>query len=191
MGERSRQKLVEATATLLRARGYHGTGRSQIIEASGAPRGSLYFHFPGGKEALAAMALSLAGAAMRDELAAVLDAAPTLAEGAREVCREMARQLVDSDYQYGCPIATVALEAAAESDELHRVCASSYGAWRGLLEERLARLGVAPDHAAELATFGLAAVEGGMLLCKAERSPRPLEVVGDQLAALIALVIPA
>src|SRR5947207_14909068 len=52
MATDTRTRMIEATALLIRQRGYHGTSLNDILSASGAPRGSLYFHFPGGKDQL-------------------------------------------------------------------------------------------------------------------------------------------
>ena len=56
-GDETRTKLVEAAATLFEERGYHAAGVKAILERAGAPRGSFYFHFPGGKEELAIAAI--------------------------------------------------------------------------------------------------------------------------------------
>ena len=57
----ARQRMIKSTARLFRRQGFHGTGLQQVLEASGAPRGSLYFHFPGGKEEIGETALTIAG----------------------------------------------------------------------------------------------------------------------------------
>src|SRR5260370_126560 len=57
----SRSRMVEAASELFRRRGYHGTAFSDVVRESGAPRGSIYFHFPGGKQELAREAVALAG----------------------------------------------------------------------------------------------------------------------------------
>jgi AcrR family transcriptional regulator len=181
-GDATRARMLQATADLLQKQGYHGTGLAQILEASGAPRGSLYFHFPGGKEELACAALAESGAAWRALLQQAIDAAADPRAAVTTVCRVLADQLERSSFQNGCPIATVALEAAADSDAVQATCAEQYRIWQHLIEQRLGALGL-PERAAEdLATLMLAAIEGAMLLARVQRSREPLERVGRVLS---------
>lgn len=184
-GERSRAKLVGATAELLQRQGYHATGLVQIVQESGAPRGSLYFYFPGGKEELACTALAESGEAWRQRLEAVIAAAPEPATAVSEVCRVLGEALAASGYERGCPLATVALEASAASDAVREVCATHYARWEASIAARLARAGVDPGRAAEMATFTLATIEGALLLAKVKRDLAPLEQVSKSLGLLI------
>ena len=186
-GERSRQKLVDATARLLQRQGYHATGLAQIVETSGAPRGSLYFCFPGGKEELACAALEAAGAGWRERIDEVVEAAPDLGAAVVAVCRLLADELVASSYELGCPVATVALEAAATSEAVRRTVEAHYAEWRDAIAARLERTGVARGVARQLATFALASIEGAMLLSKVSRDVQPLLTVGESLRAMVAL----
>lgn len=183
-GERSRARLVGATAVLLQRQGYHATGLGQIVEESGAPRGSLYFYFPGGKEELACTALGESGEAMRQRLEAVIAAAPDPGAAVEDVCRVLGQTLAASGYAHGCPLATVALEAAADSDAVREVCATHFARWEHSIAARLCDAGAAPESAAELATFMLATIEGALLLAKVKRDLGPLEQAGRILAAL-------
>ncbi|TMQ10939.1 MAG: helix-turn-helix transcriptional regulator [Deltaproteobacteria bacterium] len=72
-GQRVRKKLVDTTARLLARQGYHATGLAEIVHESGAPRGSLYFYYPGGKDELACEALAQHGAAWAAQILAALD----------------------------------------------------------------------------------------------------------------------
>ena len=182
----SKTKLLGTTADLLHRQGFAATGLNQIVDQSGAPKGSLYFHFPGGKEQLVAEALELSSASLTELLATVLSAAPTPAAALDAIIAYFAQQLESSQFAKGCPIATVALEQAATSDALHAVCAATYRRWEGLIAERLARDGLPPAHAALL----LSAIEGALLLCRAHRSTEPLRTVGAQLRPLLERTTP-
>ncbi|MCK5791817.1 MAG: TetR/AcrR family transcriptional regulator, partial [Ketobacter sp.] len=56
-GQQTQEKILSATLDLIERQGFHNTGLQQIIKASGAPKGSLYFHFPDGKDQIVALAL--------------------------------------------------------------------------------------------------------------------------------------
>ncbi len=184
-GDATRARMIQTTADLMQKQGYHGTGLSQILAESGAPKGSLYFHFPGGKEELACAALTESGAQWRallqSEIADVRDPRAAITG----VCKALADELERSKFQNGCPIATVALEAATASDAVQATCAEQYRMWQRLIEDRLAALGLPERTAADLATMLLSAIEGAMLLARVHRSREPLERVGRVLSNML------
>ncbi len=186
-GERTRARLTATAAELLQRQGYHATGLAQIVEESGAPRGSLYFHFPGGKEELAVAALHDAGQEWRARIEAAIDRSPDLGAAVVAVCALFAEKLAASDFQLGCPLATVALEASASSEPVRIACRDHFAGWEASIAARLVASGVSAEVAPRLATFSLATIEGALLLARVERSPRPLEVVGETLRALLAM----
>lgn len=183
-GELSRQKLVDKTAELLQRQGFHATGLAQIVAESGAPRGSLYFHFPGGKEELACAALEASGARWQELLGVVASSHEDAGEAIEAVCRVIAETMEATGFAQGCPLATVALEAAGSSDRVQETIAAHYDAWRGVVAARLEGR-VSGAERRRVATLVLSAVEGAMLLAKVERSKRPLLDVGRTLRALV------
>lgn len=184
-GERTRARLVSAAGELLQRQGYHATGLSQIVEESGAPRGSLYFHFPGGKEELAIAALRESGEAWRARIEAAVDGAPDLGAAVGAVCRLFADELKASNWKLGCPLATVALEVAETNEPVREVCAAHFEAWEASIASRLRAAGMHEAMARPVATFALSALEGALLLARTQRSTQPLEMVSDMLQSLI------
>ena len=178
----TQRKLVQSTAHLLRTRGYAGTGLSAIVDASGVPKGSLYHHFPGGKEALAAAALEAAREQIVGTLAGLIDRAAGLPEAVEAFCDHYAEQLEASGFGAGCPLATVTLEAAGVGAPVQAACGEAFAAINGLLAERLAQAGLDAEAAERTAVFVTASVEGALMLAKASRDTRNLRVVRDQLA---------
>lgn len=182
-GERTRQRLVDAAGALMRRRGYHGVGLGDILGASGAPRGSLYFHFPGGKQELAAAAIEAEGERWRERVREVIDGAGgDLAAAVIAVGELLARDLEDSDFADGCPAATVALEVSSESEPLRRRCAALYGDWERLVAGALIDAGVAGPIAGTTARFALCAFEGALLMARVKRDAAPVREVAAALA---------
>ncbi|MGP4114363.1 TetR/AcrR family transcriptional regulator [Streptomyces sp. 4N509B] len=182
-GERTRARMIDATRDLVEGGGYFGTGLAQVLKASGAPRGSLYFHFPGGKDELVAESLTRAGAEIGRLMEDLLADAPSLAEGVARLLDALGERLTGSGWRKGCPVATVALETAADNDALQQVCSRVYAAWEGTLRDRLAAEG-RPDPAGTALTV-LAMVEGALLLARAHRDRAPLDAVARSVAALV------
>lgn len=184
--EGTRARLIAATSALLEAQGYHATGLNQILQESAAPKGSLYHHFPGGKEELAAEALAIAGQVITNDLDTIAEQGVDFATALSAIASVFCERLQTSDFQKGCPLATVALEMAATSDPLQHSCRDTYHAW----QERIARSLIAsygwePARASAIALFVLSAIEGALLLCRVERSTQPLERVVEELRLLV------
>lgn len=184
-GDVARAKLLSTTAELLHRQGYAATGLNQILESSGAPKGSLYFHFPGGKEELVATALAMAATGLTSALEMLLASASTPATAITAVLAFFRQQLESSKFEKGCPIATVTLEQAASSDPLQAACAVAYARWQSLIEERLVRDGFATTHARDLANLILSTIEGALIVSRAHRDLGPLERAGRELIRIL------
>lgn len=173
--------MLQTAADLLHRQGYTSTGLNQVLEESRAPKGSLYFHFPGGKEELMAEALHLSAGSLTELLERLVELAPTAEIALDQIVAYFANQLESSSYTKGCPVATVALEQAATSDALQRECSAAYTRWQALIAKRLERDGIAAERADSLAGFFLATIEGALLMCRAHRSTEPLRRAGAEL----------
>lgn len=135
-GRASRDRFLLAAAELLQERGYYGTGLNEILARSGAPRGSLYHHFPGGKDELTIAALRTAGERLSASLAAGLESAADLAAGLRAFFDYFRNELRASEFRKGCPIAAVAQEVGGDHPEILAACGAIYADW----EHQLTRL---------------------------------------------------
>jgi AcrR family transcriptional regulator len=185
----TRERIVSASADLLRRQGYTGTGVKQIVAAAGAPFGSLYHFFPGGKEELGAAAVRWSGEMYGRLLPLIFDASPDLVTGVRAFFGAAAQQMRDSDYADGCPIATVALETASTSEPLRRACADVFESWIEAGTQRFAAGGLPPATARRLVIGLLAALEGAFVLCHALRDTQPLEIAGEHSADAVAAAL--
>ncbi|KOX14000.1 TetR/AcrR family transcriptional regulator [Nocardiopsis sp. NRRL B-16309] len=184
-GTATRARLIDGARELLEAHGYAGTGLNQVLAASGAPRGSLYFHFPGGKDELVTAALEAAGAEVGAALADLAAEAPDPVAFVQRMIDLFATRMVESDFTKGCPIAATAVDAAATNDRVHEVCSRVYASWQRELALRLTAEGRAPEAADALAWSALSLVEGAILLARAARSRTPL----DRARASVALLL--
>lgn len=184
-GEQTKSRLVTKTADLIAEQGYHATGLNQITQESGAPIGSLYYHFRGGKDELVAAAMQAGGDAIESALNAAFASTSDPAAAIRTVIGLLGTQLEASAYTHGCPIATVTLEAAAQNDTIQSVAQSVYRGWQAQIAAYLVRVGLAEPQASAIALFSLTVIEGGLLLSRAERTLAPLQQAGEQLIRYI------
>ena len=170
----SKEKTLAAAALLFRRQGFHGTALHDVLAAAGSPRGSLYFHFPGGKEQIGEAALHLAGEAVRAKIAQAATMSPNAEVFLTGIARAMAADLEQSAFCNGCPIATTALETAAQSDVLRAAARRVFQSWEQEIARGLTRFGAKPDDAAAAATAILSQIEGALLLARTYRSVEPL-----------------
>jgi TetR/AcrR family transcriptional repressor of lmrAB and yxaGH operons len=181
----SKGKTLSAAAKLFRQQGYHGTALQDILAAGGSPRGSLYFHFPGGKEQIGEAALTLAGEAARQGIARAAEASESAEVFLMRIVRSMAADLEHSDYREGCPIATTALETSAQSDVLGVATRTAFQKWESEIKRGLERFGMKADEAGPVATTVLSQIEGALLLARTYRSLEPMHRAEQALKLLL------
>jgi AcrR family transcriptional regulator len=176
--------MIRSAAVLFRERGVHGTSLSDVVAHSTAPRGSIYHWFPGGKAQLAEEATRYAGEFIAGGIAAALeDDDPVAAvRGFAALWREILR---DSDFSAGCPVMSATLEGD-RTPGAREAAGAAFERWQDLLVGAFRGRGVAPARARSLAALVVAAVEGAIVLSRAQRSGRPLERVADELELVVA-----
>ena len=184
MTEDSRTKMVQSAASLIASHGVTATSFSEVLAESGAPRGSIYHHFPDGKKQLAHDAIAWTS----ERVLGYLRACPT-GSGA-EVLRSFIglwRQVVESSSgSSGCAVTGVAIDTVAADDpELLSAVRSTFRAWVTTLAERLQTAGVPATRATPIAVAALAGMEGALILCRAEGNSGPLETVAQELMLLL------
>ncbi|WP_214474883.1 TetR/AcrR family transcriptional regulator [Mesorhizobium sp. dw_380] len=185
MANDTRARILETTGLLLRQRGYHGTSLNDILSASGAPRGSLYFHFPGGKDQLVVEVTRDSVADVTTRLREALAAERDPAVAVHHIYQSVARMLEDNQFSLGCPIAPVVLDSPTDVPDLADLCRSAFEQWIGLLREAFVRAGIPERRAHALALLVESSLEGLMVIARATRDRAPLQAVADEVAALI------
>ena len=181
----SKGKTLAAAARLFRQQGYHGTALHDILAAGGSPRGSLYFHFPKGKEEIGEAALTLAGEAVRQAIAHAAETSENAEVFLIRLARGMAADLEKSKFSEGCPIATTALETAAQSDVLGAATRTAFQKWENEIKLGLERFGMKTADADLVATLVLSQLEGALLLARTYRSLMPMHRAEQAVKLLV------
>jgi AcrR family transcriptional regulator len=185
-----RERMVVSAALLIRERGAHATAISDVLEHSGAPRGSAYHYFPGGRTQLLCEAVDYAG----EHVAAIITEANGSLELLDTLIDKYRRQLLDSDFRAGCPVVAVSVEGGFESgreQDRERMApvieraAAVFDRWCDLIAQRFIADGMPPDRAGELAVLATTAIEGAIVLARVRRDLTPLDVVDRQLRSLL------
>ena len=182
MTDGAADRMVASAVKLLAMQGFQATSFSSVLKDSGAPRGSIYHHFPEGKDQLIAAAIDLAGAralALTESFVGMT--ATEIVDTFTGLWRAI---LVRSGFRAGC--AVLAVTVSADTPELVDRAAAVFRSWREALGRAFAAAGIEAARARTLAVTLIAASEGATVLCRAERSLEPLEAVAGELRGLAA-----
>jgi AcrR family transcriptional regulator len=185
MGQRSdaKVKMIKAARRLIREHGYHATALSDVIELSGAPRGSVYFHFPGGKNQLAAEVAKSYARDQADMIEHAAEESDSAAELISAYVNRARENLIGSNYTQGCTVAPLALEGGgAESELLAHAVSAAFSLMMESLAFQFAFFGMSRTGARELAEVVVSGVEGALVTARAFQSPAPFDSL---LAALV------
>ncbi|MGE0736353.1 MAG: TetR family transcriptional regulator C-terminal domain-containing protein [Alphaproteobacteria bacterium] len=178
-----RDRILRATQRLLGESGLAGAALNHLIAASGAPRGSLYHYFPGGKAQWVGEALVAYGDYFAARAGSFLQRPGTAAENIEALFADFAARMAKADYKAGCPVGAVILDLTSEADSLRPICQSILEAWQAQL---VARLDVIPEpRRAPLARFVLTSFEGASMMARVERNNAPFLEAGALIRRLI------
>jgi AcrR family transcriptional regulator len=172
----ARGRMVRSAATLMRERGIHGVGLREIVVHSGGPRGSLGRYFPGGKTQLMTEAIDVVIGEISAEVDEALTQATSFPDAIGAIVAPWQRLLVDHDFALGCPLAATVVDAS-DNDQLRVHVNELLTQWQASVADVYARFGSPPSVAAQQTTVLLAAIEGALILARAQRSTEPLETV--------------
>lgn len=184
-GDLTKSRLSASMLELIQTSGYSGTGLNAVIDHAGAPKGSVYFHFPDGKEGLGVAAVDLAAAQFAQLIAEAAASAGGAAAAVRAAMEALTAIVSNSDYRLGCPVSVVTLEMGAESQRLRNACAAAFESWIAPTAALLEAEGLDAAPARSLATVVVSTIEGAVILSRATRSAQPLTSAADVLAELI------
>jgi TetR/AcrR family transcriptional regulator, lmrAB and yxaGH operons repressor len=181
----TRDRLISATGRLLRRQGYAATGLNQVMAEADAPKGSMYFHFPGGKEELAAAAVDRFAGRITAKMTDLL-ARRSVADAISGFFDSYIEYFERTEYRDGCVVATVALDEAGTHELLAAAASTALRAWVDLLADALEAEGRTAEEAHSLATLVIATLEGTIVMSKGERSVEPFVSAQRALRQILA-----
>jgi AcrR family transcriptional regulator len=175
--------MLDSTTALIRERGASATSLDHILAHSKAPRGSIYYHFPGGRTQLIEEAVERAGTSIEQIITAAGDhTAAQVFDGFIAAWRD---GLIASSFRAGCPVLAVAIESNNDTPQLTAAAARAFTSWRSALAALLRRHGVPPAESRRLSNLIVAAVEGAVALCRADQNIQPLDDTARALRPLL------
>lgn len=179
----TRDLLIKATSELIQKRGYHGTGMSAVIEAVGVPKGSLYHHFPEGKDDLISASLKYYAASKGEQFNLAMKGKKTAVGGLQAIVDLSLNFLEQTQYQKGCPVAAVSLDVSSDNEFIRKTCTRIFDAWKKNLESYLKYKNVNdPGSKAEAFMIGL---QGSFLLSKIHRNKSYMKTFRKQIEKIV------
>ncbi len=182
---RHRRPIVDAAVRLFRRQGYAGTGLNDIVDFSGAPKGSLYHYFPAGKASIAVAAVEEAGKRVADTMAKLAEETGSTADLLRAHARLLAGWMRNSGFRDGCPITTVLLELAPKDRAVADAGRKAYATRIDVIKRKLIADGFSPVRTERLAVLCVAALQGALIQARVERSGAPIETAANELARML------
>lgn len=183
--ESSKDKLIKTASRLFQLQGYHATGLNQITKESGAPKGSLYYHFPDGKEQLALESIQLTTKFVSEQIINGLMKSSDPVQAIQDFIHDMADRFEQEECRGGVPIASIALETALISEPLREACQTAYATFQDLLTQKLVSSGFEVSRARDLGMVINAMLEGAFLLSFTMRDSEPLRLIAKQIPVLL------
>ena len=182
--DRSRAALVDSAATLFRRQGYAATGLNQILDEADVKAGSLYHHFPQGKQQLAAAVVESAGADIEQLLRRFLDGGRPVADIVDRWIDLLAAGLA-GDQRDGCPIEPIATESVNASPLVRAASARAFTGWCAAIEDRLTSEAWSDEDAETVAIAVISLIEGALILSRIAGDPAALNAAKPAARTLL------
>jgi len=181
----TRDRILKAAKQLFQQRGYYAVGTAEILQASQAPKGSMYHHFPDGKEQIAIETVGK----IRAEVLALLHHLQlkglSTADIVRALAKGMAHWLKQSKWREGTMLASTTVGSVPDLPKLHAAIKAAFDEWRNEIVAMLVKERWTKTAATTMAQTLLASIEGAMIIARIDQDERVVLKVADTLAALI------
>lgn len=181
----TKERFIETASRLFEVKGYNATGLNEILAESGAPKGSLYYHFPKGKEQLALEAINLAGKKIKLNLQKHLERTEDPVEGIVSNFEHLAEVIDTEKKTRDMSISLIALETYLTSEVLRKACEEIFDSLENIYAEKLIKSGMDRDKASELSAIIGAMTEGGITLSLTKKNGNPLRLIAKQISKII------
>ena len=184
----AREKILQAASELMEKQGYHATGLNEIIQKSGAPKGSLYYYFPDGKEQLASEAILRAGKIVSERFRDRTASESNPAQAIRDFLYMIAQRMEETKFYTGSTMTMIAMETAAKSKKINAACREGFALLIGAFKEKLLSGGMEESKAGDMAEMIIAAVEGGIILSRTYQDANHLRRIADHIFQMMGAV---
>ena len=181
---KTRDKIIKSASSMIRKGGYHGTGINDLIKEVQVPKGSLYHHFPGGKDEIVDSALEQAAVDLALTFKNAMKGKKDAVEGLNAVIKLYIDDFTKDNLKYGCPLAMVSLDLSNENESLRMTCSRLFDFWIDAIASYLKYKGVKGDIREKAESF-LIQLEGAIMMARVQQSIRPFQLISKDLEQLL------
>ncbi|WP_050184241.1 TetR/AcrR family transcriptional regulator [Domibacillus robiginosus] len=181
----SREKILQTASRLFQLQGYHATGLNQILKESGAPKGSLYYYFPNGKEELAVEAVRYTSHYIGGIIQENMEKTPDPVKAVQLFIAQTASQFDQPESIQGVPVGLLAAETALISEPLRTACVEAFTKWEALFAQKFIQSGMNKEEASKLGILISSMVGGSVMRSLTEKDKTPLLLLSDIIPRLI------
>ncbi|WP_042160997.1 TetR/AcrR family transcriptional regulator [Paenibacillus gorillae] len=185
MKKDSRDTILSTAARLFQLQGYSATGLNQIIKESNAPKGSLYYHFPGGKEQLAVESINKMAGFIADQITSDFVEYKNVAEAVQIHIRNIGEGFDDIEHIEGIHIGLIASETALKSEPLRLASKHAFDRWKSIYEQRLIEDGYGEERAVQLSVLINSLIEGAITHALTYKNGDALRNAADFIPVLL------
>jgi TetR/AcrR family transcriptional regulator, lmrAB and yxaGH operons repressor len=183
--EHTKEIILQTASRLFQRQGYSATGVNQIIEESGTPKGSLYYHFPKGKEEIALEAINLMKQHVLEQTAKDLSSTDDVIQAFQQHVNNIALFFDSPCSLDGLKIGLLAAETANTHETLRLACEKTFKEWQDLYAEKLEQNGFETTKARDLAVTINALLEGATTISLTSKNGDTLRLIADQIPTLL------
>ncbi|HRM59531.1 MAG TPA: TetR/AcrR family transcriptional regulator [Megamonas funiformis] len=176
--------FIDTASSLFANQGYHATGISEILK-SNAPKGSLYYYFPQGKEQLAQEALQKTAEKISTEILDVLAKASTPLEGLQQHLIYIAQKIEKDLFQPNVSISLIALETFSSNEIIRLECERTFQQIQNIYKNSFLKMNLQEDYADFLAMTMVMLTEGAITLSLTKKNTQPLHQLANNLPLFI------
>ncbi|EQB37811.1 hypothetical protein M948_04410 [Virgibacillus sp. CM-4] len=185
MKKNTREEMIKATAKLLQKKGYVGTGLNDIIQQSGAPKGSIYYHFPNGKEQLAIEAINWTKQVVTNFIKEKLTLHDNPVEAIQYFIAESAERFEKDNYFIGVPITALVLETSSTSENLRKACNDVFEAWSTEFSQVLEINGYEKEKANKLGESINSMIQGAFIVSLARKDSSAIRGMSHMIPIIL------
>ncbi|MCQ6279323.1 TetR/AcrR family transcriptional regulator [Bacillus sp. EB600] len=181
----TKSMIIDNATTLFQKKGYKGVGLNEILKVCKITKGSLYHHFPNGKEELLIACLRLMNETIKTKMAGIFHKYPSTQTATVATIELMLDDFERDGMITGYTFSSIVYEMASLSEPVRNACADSFSKIQMIVSNKLVEDGFSKESADSIALMVTASIEGGILLCLAQKSSDPLKIVSKGLPNLL------